>query len=120
MHGFGPFLLFAIQAGTATQPPNEDVGRTAAECGFFYMQSSKFAPIATAEQKSSTKYLQDLMLSIAKENGVSAEAFQRIVELYQPELDQHIAEKDKQFVQSEVDRCSEFAKRQAEKRVHGH
>jgi hypothetical protein len=120
MHGFSLFLLFAIQAGAATPPPNDDVGRTASECGFFYMSSFKFAPTATPEQKSSTKYLQNVMFSIAKENGVSADAFQRIIEVYQPELDQHIAAKDKQYVQSEVDRCGAFAKRQAENKLHGH
>ncbi|MGH9694631.1 MAG: hypothetical protein ACRD5Z_10840 [Bryobacteraceae bacterium] len=110
----GIFLILATQAGFATQTQHGDLGRTAAECGFFYFSSGNWAPIATDQQRNAAKSLQNIMFSIAKRNGVSSEEFRKIVEPYKRELDQHILGHDRAFIQSEADRCGALAKREAE------
>lgn len=108
------FLIFVAQAGLAAQTQHGDVGRAAAECGFFYFSSKNWAPIATDKQRNAAKSLQNIMFSIAKQNGVSSEEFREIVEPYKRELDQHVLEHDRAFIQSEADRCGALAKREAE------
>ena len=79
------------------------------------MSSQSWAPIATDQQRSAAKSLQTFMFLIANENGVTSQEFRKIVEPYKHELDLRISKHDKEFIQSEVRRCSALATREAEK-----
>ena len=107
-------MLLAAQASGTSQPPDESIGRTASECGMFFM-TMQANSTATEQEKSATKYLENLMFSQAKENGISAQEFRQIIEPYKKDLDRRLSEKDVEFIRSEASRCSAFAKSEAQK-----
>ena len=106
-------LFLSAQVAFAAQAQDRGIGRGAAECGFFYLSSQKWAPIATDKQRAAAKSLQNLMFVIAKRHGISSSEFTNIIEVYKPKLDQHISEHDRNFIQGEANRCFALAMREA-------
>ena len=107
-------ILNLAPATAATDASSEDIGRTATECAAFYSSFRSYVA-RTDEEKKSVKEMQNFMTTLAKENGTSQAKFVEIWVPYQRELNRR-APGDAAYVQSQLDRCSEFAKREVKKR----
>jgi len=114
MHVVALAALLAAQAGSGQQGETEDIGRDAAQCMAFYRAAEKYVA-RTDQERAVPQQLQRFMLVFGHRSGISVESFEQVRASREAELEGHVRQNDRVFLDAEKDRCNTFAKRQAER-----